>query len=95
MNPTSVSNYESIEPAPSATPNQDVHFGFIALVTFISAIGGFLFGYDTSVIGGANLYIQDDFPEITNFTKGMIVSVTMIGAAIGSLIGGVISDKYG
>lgn len=61
----------------------------------VSAIGGFLFGYDTSVIAGANLYLYLDFPGISNLQKEFIVSLTMIGAAVGSLCGGVIADRYG
>ena len=60
----------------------------------ISCIGGFLFGYDTSVIAGAQLYFEDDLPGITDFTISLIVSVTLAGAAIGSLMGG-ISDRIG
>lgn len=68
---------------------------FLFSISMISAVGGFLFGYDTSVIAGANLYIDKDFPEITNLQKELIVSFTMFGAAIGSLTGGVFSDRYG
>lgn len=62
---------------------------------FFAAIGGFLFGYDTSVIAGANLYIDTSFPSVTNFQKELIVSMTLLGAAIGSLSGGPIADKFG
>ena len=68
---------------------------YIWILVFFSSIGGFLFGCDTSVIAGANLYINNDFPEITTFQKELVVSMTMLGAAIGSIIGGPTSDKYG
>lgn len=64
-------------------------------LSYFAAIGGFLFGYDTSVVAGVNLYIEKDFPLITNFEKEAIVSMTLLGAAIGSLVGGPIADKYG
>ena len=34
---------------------------YIFLVTFVAAVGGFLFGYDLSLMAGANLYLRDYF----------------------------------
>lgn len=68
---------------------------FVIKMTLMAAIGGFLFGYDTGVIGGANLYFHLDFPHITSEQKEMIVSLTVIGAAVGSLLIGPIADNYG
>mmetsp|Transcript_24675 Transcript_24675/g.21906 ORF Transcript_24675/g.21906 Transcript_24675/m.21906 type:complete len:124 (+) Transcript_24675:109-480(+) len=62
---------------------------------FFATIGGFLFGYDTSVVAGANLYLEDTFTHITNFQKELVVSLTLLGAAFGSLSGGPIADKFG
>lgn len=61
----------------------------------MAAIGGFLFGYDTGVIGGANLYFHLDYPTITSSQKEMIVSLAVIGAAVGCVLIGPISDNYG
>jgi len=61
----------------------------------IAAIGGFLFGYDTGVIAGAQLYFVDDWPEIQESQLALIVSIALIGAAIGALFSGNISDKIG
>ncbi|CAI2367337.1 unnamed protein product [Moneuplotes crassus] len=68
---------------------------YFCTLVFVSAIGGFLFGYDTSVIAGANLYFDNEFPDISNFQKELIVSMALVGAAIGSIFGGPIADKYG
>lgn len=68
---------------------------FIVKMTFMAALGGFLFGYDTGVIGGVNLYLHEDFPLITPEQKEIIVSLTVIGAAFGSILIGPISDNYG
>ena len=31
------------------------------LIAFVSAVGGFLFGYDLAIMGGANIYLRDQF----------------------------------
>ena len=58
-------------------------------------IGGFLFGYNTSVVAGSNLYIEDDFDDVTDFQKELIVSSTLLAAAFGSLISGRLADRFG
>lgn len=66
----------------------------VRLAVGIAAIGGFLFGYDTGVVSGALLYIPNDF-DTTSFTKGLIVSVLLLGAMTGALIGGRAADRLG
>ena len=61
----------------------------------VAVFGGFLFGYDTGVISGAQLFFKDDFTDITDDDRERIVSLTMIGAAIGSLVSGSLSDNLG
>ena len=58
-------------------------------------LGGFLFGYNTSVISGSNLYIGDDFDDVTDFQKELVVSFALLGAAIGSLLSGRLADRFG
>ena len=50
----------------------------VILLTFLSAIGGLLFGYDTGVVSGAMLLIEED-PRIEADTvwKELIVSATV------------------
>ena len=68
---------------------------FMIKMTIMAAIGGFLFGYDTGVIGGANLYFHLDYPDITSSQKEMIVSLAVIGAAVGCILIGPVADIYG
>ena len=68
--------------------------GSNALVYFFGALGGLLFGYDTGVISGAILFIQEDLG--TNaFLNGLIVSGLLIGAMIGAGAAGPLSDRLG
>jgi len=65
-------------------------------LTFLSAVGGFLFGYDTGVVSGAMLLIEDD-PEIKPNTlwKELIVSATVGAAWLFALIGGPSNEYFG
>ena len=54
-----------------------------------------MFGYDTGVIAGAQLYFVDTWPDITDSQIALIVSIALIGAAIGALFSGTISDRIG
>ena len=59
-----------------------------------AALGGLLFGYDTGVISGAVLFLKNDF-VLSTFALEMIVSGVLVGAAIGSFVGGKLADLYG
>lgn len=47
------------------------------------------------MIAGANLYISDSFDNVTDLDKEVVVSFTLLGAAIGSVFGGPLADKFG
>jgi sugar porter (SP) family MFS transporter len=54
-----------------------------------------LFGYDTGVISGALLFIRQDFAPLSPFMEGIIVSTLLVGAVVGALSGGPLSDRFG
>ncbi|OXM70109.1 MFS transporter [Amycolatopsis sp. KNN50.9b] len=59
-----------------------------------AAVGGFLFGYDSSNINGAVLGIQRHF-EVGDGVTGLTVSSALIGSAVGAWFGGLLSDRIG
>lgn len=60
----------------------------------VAAIGGFLFGYNTSVISGALLYMTGEM-SLTTFNQEIIVSIVLIGALLGAFFGGQTADRIG
>ncbi|GAA4923678.1 sugar porter (SP) family MFS transporter [Stackebrandtia albiflava] len=64
------------------------------LVASAAAIGGFLFGYDTSVINGAVAAIQREF-EISSVTLGFVVSSALLGAMVGAWFAGPLANRLG
>ena len=69
---------------------------YLYFITFISAMGGLLFGYDYVVIGGAKIFYEPFF-GITDSAalRGWAMSSALVGCLIGSLIAGAWSDRYG
>ena len=66
-------------------------FWFMALV---AALGGFLFGFDTIVINGAEQDIQRHW-NLAGTMHGWVVSSALWGTVGGALSGGWISDRFG
>ena len=68
---------------------------FVNIAAATTATGGLLFGYDTGVISGALLFIRQDFAPLSPFMEGIIVSTLLVGAVVGALSGGPLSDRFG
>jgi sugar porter (SP) family MFS transporter len=61
----------------------------------ITALGGLLFGYDTGVVSGALLFIKKDFGGLSSFQQELVTSLLLVGAVIGALAAGRVSDWIG
>src|SRR5215831_7011261 len=67
---------------------------FVFIAAAFSALGGLLFGYDTGVISGALIFIKSRF-QLSVFGQELVVSVVLMGAAVGALSGGRLADAFG
>ena len=70
------------------------NFAFILIVSAIAAIGGFLFGFDEAVISGTVDKVTSQF-GLDVMSSGWFVSSALLGAIIGVIAGGTLSDRYG
>ncbi len=64
----------------------------VLLWSIVVALGGFLFGFDTAVISGAEQFIQK-FWNLNAFKHGLTVSIALIGTVFGALLGSIQSDR--
>lgn len=60
----------------------------------LSAISGFLFGYDTGIVSGAMVFVKEHF-ALDDIWIEVIISITILGAWIFSITAGQLSDKFG
>ncbi|MHA7289044.1 sugar porter family MFS transporter [Arthrobacter sp. MDT3-24] len=58
------------------------------------AVGGFLFGFDSSVVNGAVDAIKDEF-ALSEAITGFAVAIALLGCAAGAFLAGKVADRYG
>lgn len=68
--------------------------GYILGISFISALGGYLFGFDFAVISGALPFLRTTF-HLTTWWEGFLTGSLALGCIVGCLVAGGIADKYG
>ncbi len=82
----------------NASATHGFNLGFVLFCAAVTGIGGFLFGYDTAVINGANSLLQKNFHldiEDDSFLIGLATSSAIIGCVVGAMSAGFISDRFG
>jgi MFS transporter, SP family, arabinose:H+ symporter len=67
---------------------------FVLFATSVTAIGGFLFGYDTAVVNGALSYLRMHF-NLNDAQEGLAGASAILGCIPGAMFAGFLSDKFG
>jgi len=64
-------------------------------ISLTAALAGFIFGFDTVVISGANIPIKELWQTSPWFHGFFIMSMALWGTVLGSIYGGVPTERYG
>jgi sugar porter (SP) family MFS transporter len=67
---------------------------YITGISFISALGGYLFGFDFAVISGALPFLRTQF-GLSAWWEGFLTGSLALGCIIGCLIAGNLAERYG
>jgi SP family sugar:H+ symporter-like MFS transporter len=73
------------------TPKTNIKVIFLALA---GAVGGFLFGFDSSVVNGVVDAVQGQF-DLSSSLTGFAVASALLGCAVGAYLAGRIADRWG
>jgi SP family xylose:H+ symportor-like MFS transporter len=68
--------------------------GYIVGISFISALGGYLFGFDFAVISGALPFLRKEF-ALDPVWEGFLTGSLALGCIVGCIIAGRIAEKFG
>ncbi|MGK5627073.1 sugar porter family MFS transporter [Streptomyces sp. URMC 123] len=80
--------------APGGRKAAPEHLGHVIFITAAAAMGGFLFGYDSSVINGAVEAIRGRF-EVGSEALAQVIAAALIGCAVGAATAGRLADRIG
>ncbi len=67
---------------------------YVFVSSFVASVGGFLFGYDLAIMGGANEYLKKYF-DLSDLGFGFTTASAALGAALGPFLGGWLCDRIG
>ena len=70
------------------------NYRYIAGIAFVSAMGGYLFGFDFAVISGALPFLRSQF-HLTAAWEGFLTGSLALGCIAGSLLAGYLADRKG
>src|SRR3982751_1556208 len=76
-------------------PSGSVSSAYVTRIALTAALAGFIFGFDTVVISGANQPIKQLWHTSPLFHGFFIMSMALWGTVIGAIFGGIPTEKYG
>ena len=72
----------------------NINLGYLFFISFVAALGGFLFGYDTAVISGTISQVTEQF-SLDAMNQGWYVGCALLGSIAGVAVAGVLGDRLG
>jgi sugar porter (SP) family MFS transporter len=84
-----------LEKAPMLTHPASGSSAYVLRIAITAALAGFIFGFDTVVISGANLPIKELWHTSPLFHGIFIMAMALWGTVVGSICGGMPTEKYG
>lgn len=80
---------------PASTGMADTSVAYVTRIALTAALAGFIFGFDTVVISGANLPIKELWNTSPWFHGFFIMSMALWGTVLGALFGGIPTERFG
>lgn len=74
--------------------DRSYNIGYVLFLSFVAALGGILFGYDTAVISGTTVEVARVF-SLDEISKGWYVGCALLGSIAGVSVAGVLADSVG
>ena len=74
--------------------NNETSVVYLYSIVLVAAVGGFLFGYDLSLISGAVIFLKTEF-DLTPFWVGAVAGSAILGCPFGPLAGFWLADTLG
>ncbi|MEI6392153.1 MAG: sugar porter family MFS transporter [Verrucomicrobiota bacterium] len=75
-------------------PKGKASLRYLYLITLVAAVGGFLFGYDLSLISGAIIFLKAEW-SLSPFWVGAVTGSAILGCPFGPLAGAWLADTLG
>jgi sugar porter (SP) family MFS transporter len=77
-----------------STASEAIDRTYLYMIVLVASVGGFLFGYDLSLMSGAIIFLEREF-ALTSLWRGLVMSSAILGCPVGPLAGVWMADAFG